>query len=38
MAVGHLHRDNEAVDVVHHVEANAHCALARYVKMHRERR
>jgi hypothetical protein len=38
MAAVHLLRDNEAVDVVHHVQANAHCALARYMKMHHERR
>jgi hypothetical protein len=38
MAAAHLFRDDEAVDVVHHVQANTHFALARYMKMHRERR
>ncbi|MEA3130157.1 MAG: hypothetical protein QOF46_1952 [Paraburkholderia sp.] len=38
MAAVNLLRDNEVVDVVHHVQANAHCALTRYMKMHRERR
>jgi hypothetical protein len=31
-AAAHLLRDSEAVDVVHHVQANVHCALARYMK------
>jgi hypothetical protein len=31
-AAAHLLRDNEAVDFVHHVQANVHCALARYMK------
>jgi hypothetical protein len=38
MGAVHLFRDNEAVDVVHHVQANAHHALARDMKMHCERR
>jgi hypothetical protein len=38
MAAVHLLRDNETVDVVHHVQASARRTRARDMKMHCERR